>query len=97
VVPTVGRRWLRGWPALLVVALLVVVAQRPTNAAVGAAAVRAYLPIVPSAVYGRGFVRRAAGLGIDTILTPVRAPRANAVRSAWSAPYAGSASTTSSS
>jgi transposase InsO family protein len=31
------------------------------------------------AVYGRDFVARARGLGIETLLTPVRAPRANAV------------------
>jgi putative transposase len=31
------------------------------------------------AVYGRDFVPKARGLGIDTVLTPVRAPRANAV------------------
>jgi putative transposase len=31
------------------------------------------------AVYGRAFVERARRLGIETILTPVRAPRANAV------------------
>jgi len=31
------------------------------------------------AVYGRDFVGRARGLGIETLLTPVRAPRANAV------------------
>jgi transposase InsO family protein len=31
------------------------------------------------AVYGADFARRAAGLGIRTLLTPVRAPRANAV------------------
>ena len=31
------------------------------------------------AVYGRDFVGRARGLGIETVLTPVRAPRANAV------------------
>src|SRR5262245_29382408 len=31
------------------------------------------------AVYGRGFVQRARGLGIKTVLTPVRAPQANAV------------------
>jgi transposase InsO family protein len=30
-------------------------------------------------VYGREFVPRARGLGIETLLTPVRAPRANAV------------------
>ena len=31
------------------------------------------------AVYGRDFVDRARGLGIETLLTPVRAPRANAI------------------
>ena len=31
------------------------------------------------AVYGGDFRARAAGLGIETVLTPVRAPRANAV------------------
>jgi transposase InsO family protein len=31
------------------------------------------------AVYGGDFVARATGLGIETVLTPVRAPRANAV------------------
>ncbi len=31
------------------------------------------------AVYGGDFARRAAVLGIETLLTPVRAPRANAV------------------
>jgi transposase InsO family protein len=31
------------------------------------------------AAYEREFVRRARGLGIETLLTPVRAPRANAV------------------
>jgi transposase InsO family protein len=31
------------------------------------------------AVYGRDFARRARGLGIETLLTPVRAPMANAV------------------
>jgi transposase InsO family protein len=31
------------------------------------------------AVYGRDFVPRARGLGIETLLTPVRAPRANAI------------------
>ena len=31
------------------------------------------------AVYGRDFVARASGLGIETVLTPIRAPRANAV------------------
>jgi transposase InsO family protein len=31
------------------------------------------------AVYGRDFRVRAAALGIETVLTPVRAPRANAV------------------
>jgi transposase InsO family protein len=29
------------------------------------------------AVYGGGFIGRARGLGIETVLTPVRAPRAN--------------------
>jgi transposase InsO family protein len=31
------------------------------------------------AVYGGDFVPKAGGLGIDTLLTPVRAPRANAI------------------
>jgi transposase InsO family protein len=31
------------------------------------------------AVYGRDFVRRARRLGIETLLTPIRARRANAV------------------
>jgi transposase InsO family protein len=31
------------------------------------------------AVYGADFARKAAGLGIRTLLTPVRAPRANAI------------------
>jgi transposase InsO family protein len=31
------------------------------------------------AVYGGDFVARARGLGIETVLTPVRAPRANAI------------------
>jgi transposase InsO family protein len=31
------------------------------------------------AVYGRDFVPRARGLGIETLLTPIRAPRANAI------------------
>jgi transposase InsO family protein len=31
------------------------------------------------AVYGRDFARRARTLGIETVLTPIRAPRANAV------------------
>jgi transposase InsO family protein len=31
------------------------------------------------AVYGGDFIRRARGLGIETVLTPVRAPRANAI------------------
>jgi transposase InsO family protein len=31
------------------------------------------------AVYGRDFVPRAARLGVETVLTPARAPRANAV------------------
>ena len=30
-------------------------------------------------VYGRDFVERARGRGIKTVLTPIRAPRANAV------------------
>jgi transposase InsO family protein len=38
-----------------------------------------YLVRDRDAVYGRDFVRRARGLGIETLLTPVRAPRANAV------------------
>jgi transposase InsO family protein len=31
------------------------------------------------AVYGGDFAPRAQGLGIETVLTPVRAPRANAI------------------
>src|SRR2546427_3757491 len=31
------------------------------------------------AVYGPDFIHRARGLGIETLLTPVRAPRANAL------------------
>ena len=31
------------------------------------------------AVYGRDFVERARRFGIETVLTPIRAPRANAV------------------
>jgi transposase InsO family protein len=31
------------------------------------------------AVYGRDFVPRARGLGVETVLTPIRAPRGNAV------------------
>jgi transposase InsO family protein len=31
------------------------------------------------AVYGGDFVARATGLGVETVLTPVRAPRANAI------------------
>jgi putative transposase len=31
------------------------------------------------AFYGRDFVPRARGLGVETVLTPIRAPRANAV------------------
>ena len=31
------------------------------------------------AVYGGDFVRRARSLGVQTLLSPVRAPRANAV------------------
>ena len=38
-----------------------------------------YLVRDRDAVYGRDFVPRARGLGIETLLTPVRAPRANAV------------------
>src|SRR5262249_51792577 len=38
-----------------------------------------YLVRDRDAVYGRNFVQRARGLGIETLLTPVRAPRANAV------------------
>jgi transposase InsO family protein len=39
----------------------------------------AYLVRDCDAVYGAEFVRRAAGLGIRTLLTPMRAPRANAI------------------
>jgi transposase InsO family protein len=39
----------------------------------------AYLVRDRDAVYGADFVRKAAGLGIRTLLTPVRAPRANAI------------------
>ena len=38
-----------------------------------------YLVRDRDAVYGRDVVRRARGLGIETLLTPIRAPRANAV------------------
>jgi transposase InsO family protein len=38
-----------------------------------------YLVRDRDAVYGRNFVQRARGLGIETLLTPVRAPRANAI------------------
>jgi transposase InsO family protein len=38
-----------------------------------------YLVRDRDAVYGRDFVPRARGLGIHTLLTPIRAPRANAV------------------
>jgi putative transposase len=38
-----------------------------------------YLVRDRDAVYGRDFVQRAHGLGIKTLLTPIRAPRANAV------------------
>src|SRR5467141_3016177 len=34
---------------------------------------------LPIWVYGGDFVARARGLGIETLLTPVRAPRANAI------------------
>ena len=33
----------------------------------------------PDAVYGRDFVQRAGRSGIETVLTPIRAPRANAI------------------
>jgi transposase InsO family protein len=39
----------------------------------------AYLVRDRDAVYGSDFVRKADGLGIRTMLTPVRAPRANAI------------------
>jgi transposase InsO family protein len=38
-----------------------------------------YLVRDRDAVYGRDFVPRARALGIETLLTPIRAPRANAV------------------
>ena len=38
-----------------------------------------YLVRDRDAAYGRDFVGRARGLGIETVLTPLRAPRANAV------------------
>src|SRR5262249_38706478 len=38
-----------------------------------------YLVRDRDAVYGREFVDRARRLGIETLLTPIRAPRANAV------------------
>jgi transposase InsO family protein len=38
-----------------------------------------YLVRDRDAVYGRAFVPRARTLGVETVLTPVRAPRANAV------------------
>ncbi len=34
-------------------------------------------------VYGREFVERARRLGIETVLTPIRAPQANAVVKRW--------------
>ena len=34
-------------------------------------------------VYGRDFVARAQRLGIETVVTPVRAPQANAVAERW--------------
>ena len=39
----------------------------------------AYLIRDRDAVYGAELARKAAGLGIRTVLTPVRAPRANAI------------------
>jgi transposase InsO family protein len=39
----------------------------------------AYLVRDRDSIYGGDFVRKAAGLGIKTLLTPVRAPRANAI------------------
>jgi transposase InsO family protein len=38
-----------------------------------------YLVRDRDAVYGRDFNSRARGLGVETVLTPIRAPRANAV------------------
>jgi len=38
-----------------------------------------YLVRDRDAADGRDFVQRARGLGIETLLTPIRAPRANAV------------------
>ncbi len=38
-----------------------------------------YLVLARDAVYGRDFVERARRLGIETLLTPIRAPRANAI------------------
>src|SRR5262249_32894548 len=38
-----------------------------------------YLVRDRDAVYGRDFVARARGLGIETLLTPFRAPKANAI------------------
>jgi transposase InsO family protein len=38
-----------------------------------------YLVRDRDAVYGGGFVERSRGLGIETLLTPIRAPRANAI------------------
>ena len=38
-----------------------------------------YLVRDRDAVYGRDFVRRARGLGIETVLSPIQAPRANAI------------------
>src|SRR5207245_8102639 len=38
-----------------------------------------YLVRDRDAAYGRDFVQRVRGLGIEALLTPVRAPRANAV------------------
>jgi transposase InsO family protein len=38
-----------------------------------------YLVRDRDSIYGGDFVRRARGLGIETLLTPIRAPRANAI------------------
>ena len=51
-----------------------------------------YLVRDRDAVYGRDFVERARGIGIETVLTPIRAPRANASPSGSWEPCAASAS-----
>ena len=46
--------------------------------------------------YGRDFIARARRIGIDTVLTPIWAPKANGVRNAGSARSGASVLTTSS-